>query len=380
MLSLRTLPIARTTAVAAVALISATLIWYFLSLRQTETRDVSAGTSQAPANSRPAQGLAQPPASNERTNVAPTRATPRDSREWTRLLVDTLVARGDAQSLSAAAILMGANALDFIDATDPTNNRVDFDRRRAALVLQAAKAAPNDAAIQALALSSCTALENCDPATFENRLAAIDAANGWTAIPALRRALAAADPEKQAAILQEMARTQHFDNYRARMETIVSDALRTLDIPSPPDAHWDDTPPMQRLLAQTMNVSVPGDGYADLFKACGRPAPEAVLQDCRTVAKLMFESDDDSVARDGLELARAFARPGSAEAATFDEAQRKYDWQVYQAILLPRSPEQNARFVKDRLGDAQLRRELLQEHGVPLEPPANWVSPFRQHE
>ena len=362
-------------------LVSAALTWYIRTLRPANGLDAPVQThAAAGTRSPPNPGLAPSPDSGKPTVAATTRSTPRDSHEWTRLIVDTLIARGDPQSLSAAAILMGANALDFTDPTDPTNNRTDVDRRRASLALKAASGAPNDAAIQALALMSCLRAEHCDPTAYETRLPTIDAANAWTSAPALQRAVEAGDKEKQAEILRGMASGQRFDNYRARLEALVSDALQSLDVPFPPDAHWDATPPMQRLLAQTMNVTNLNDGYGDLFKACGRSAPEEVPGDCRRVAKLMLDSDDDAVARDGLELASAFARPGSADAAQIAEARRRYDWQVFQTILLPRSPEQNARFLKERLGSSQLRRELLQEHGVPLEPPPDWVSPTRENQ
>jgi hypothetical protein len=367
-----------TTSVAIVVagIISAAVVWHMRAPNQTHAPSV-ASKNLAASNAGGARDTEpfRPRPAAVRTNAPGAAVVARDSHEWVHAIVDSLTERGDPQSLSAAALLMGANALDFMNPTDPTDSREAFNRRHLDLIRRAAAAAPNDAAIQSLALNACRGVKDCDAALYENTLAAIDAANAWTATPGLRRAVAEGEATKQAEILEGMARAPRFDSYRARIEALVRNALESVDVLPSPDAHWDATPPKQRLLAQTMNMSPANDGFGEVFKACRPSAPESVQQNCRTVAKLMWNSDDDWVARSGLELARTFARPGSAEAAQLAEAQRTYDWQTYQAIRLPRSPTQNARFVGSRLGDPQLRREVLLENGVPLKPPADWVSP-----
>ncbi len=192
----------------------------------------------------------------------------------------------------------------------------------------------------------------------------------------MRKAVAAGDTAKQSEVLARMARAQRFDRYLARMESLLNGALQSLDVPATPDADWDGTQPTSRLVAQTLNMSGSGEGFSEVSQACKAPASDSVTQDCRAIAKLMLNSDEDRIVRSGLELATTLYRAGSPEAAQIAHLQRRYDWQMYQAIRLRRSPEQDARFVKGRLGDAELRRQLLEENGIALEPPADWVNPF----
>jgi hypothetical protein len=363
-------------AIAVAGIISIAFVWHMRAPNPAHAPSVaSKSLAASDARGEKVTEPSQPLDAAVRPNAPGVGAVPRDSREWIHAIVDSLTERGDPQSLSAAALLMGANALDFTNPTDPTDSREAFNRHYLDLIRRAATAAPNDAAIQSIALNACRGVKDCDATLYENTLAAIDATNAWTATPGLRRAVAEGDTPKQAEILERMARDQRFDSYRAGMEAVVRNALESVDIPPSPDTQWDATPPKQRLLAQTMNMSPANDGFGEIFKVCGLSTPESVRQNCRTIAKLMWNSDDDWVTRGGLELARTFARPGSEEAAQLAEAQRRYDWQTYQAIRLPRSPAQNARFVGSRLGDPQLRREVLLENGVPLDPPADWVSP-----
>jgi hypothetical protein len=373
-------PVTRRNAVAtgAIVLIAAIATWYIRSSPRLSATRVPAPALTATAPVAGKAGIRPLPAgAGEPAQSTAARAAVHDSHQWVRSIVDTLIARGDPHSLGAAALLMSSNALDFTDPTDPTENRDAFRSRVASLARRAAAAAPNDAAIQSLALNFCPGTKDCDPSVYENALASIDAANAWTGVAALRRAVQEQDTGKQAEVLARMAHAQRYDGYRDAMEALVSNALQSVSVAPAEDSGWDNVSPLQRLLSNTMAMSPPNDGFAPILKSCGASTPEAVMHDCRVIAKLMSDSQDDSVALTGRELARGLARPGSAEAAQLDEAQRKYDWQMYQAIRLPRSPEQNARFVKGRLGDPQLRRELLQENGIPLEPPADWTSPPR---
>lgn len=314
-----------------------------------------------------------PIGASAQANAAALSRTPKDSHEWVHLIVETLAARGAPESLAAAALIIESNAVDFSSSA--------ANRLRADLTARAATAAPNDPAIQMLALKACRIVYDCDGTRYESSLAAIDAANAWTSSPALRKAVTAGDTAKQAEILAQMARAQRFDSYLARMESLLNGALQPLNVPAPPDADWDGTQPTARLVAQTLNVTSAGENFGEVARACNSSttkssSPEGVLESCRAIAKLMLSSDEDMVVRSGLELATTLYPAGSAEARQIAALQRRYDWQMYQAIRLPRSPEQNARFVKGRLGDGELRRELLQEHGIALDPPQDWVNPY----
>jgi hypothetical protein len=94
----------------------------------------------------------------------------------------------------------------------------------------------------------------------------------------------------------------------------------------------------------------------------------------RAVAGLLGRSHDPILADQGLTLTQHLAPPGSALAAELAKEKRRADWQTAAFLRTPRTPEQNARFVRDRIPSAELRREVLLENGVPLDPPADWRS------
>jgi hypothetical protein len=355
-------------ALIVVVVVAAAVVLYFRVSHETQPRGLAGMSAQAAQEHQASQGR---DASNLTGTVARSRGSmnpPRDSHEWVHTIVETLAARGDPQSLAAAALLIESNAVDFSGSA--------ANRSRADLTRRAAAASPNDPAIQLLALKACRAVYDCDGTAYENALVAIDAANAWTSGPALRKAVAAGDTTKQAEVLAHMARAQRFDSYLARMESLLNGALQSLRVPAPADADWDGADPASRLVAQTLNATGSGETFGEVSRACKPPLPESIIQSCQSIAKLMLNSDEDMIVRNGLELATTLYPAGSREAARIAELQRRYDWQMYQAIRLPRSPEQNARFVKGRLGDARLRRELLQEHGIALDPPADWLNPF----
>ena len=288
-------------------------------------------------------------------------------------LTDAFIRRGDAHSLDAAALLMNAYAADF---TDPTERRDAFRGRIFDLIQRAAKSAPTDVAVQSLAFVFCRESDGCDPRPYEDALASNDPTNGWSAAGELRRANAAHDLQKQALAVAQMAGARRIDTHRAEIEALFENAIASVAVASVPvapadGADQDPIPSARRLTTTVMNAS-PLDPLDAVTTACDRPQ---AAEGCRTVARLLRESTDPILATQGLELAIHLAPPGSREAAELVQARRRENWQTALFLRLPRTPEQNARFLRDRVPSAGLRREVLLGAGAPLDPPADFRSP-----
>ena len=292
-----------------------------------------------------------------------------------RELADALIHRGDAQSLAAAALLMNANAAEL---SDPTERRDVFRGRVLDLLHRAAKAAPADAAVQSLALVFCRdpayQIAGCDPQPYEDALTTIDPANAWAATGELRRANDARNPTQQATAIARMARSSRIDTHRVEIEALFANAIQSVPVAPDDRAAQDALVPARRLTTGAMNAA-PVDPLDAVTTACERPSQDDARDNCLAVARLLRNSSDPIIADQGFTLARQLAPPGSATAAELAREKRREDWQIAAFLRMPRTPEQNARFVRDRIPSAPLRREVLLENGVPLDPPADWPPP-----
>jgi hypothetical protein len=124
-----------------------------------------------------------------------------------------------------------------------------------------------------------------------------------------------------------------------------------------------------------------------LLAACRGTALRAAptrSADCRHVADLLADRSDSVLERMiGLSLLRELAT-GSAERAAIDGQRRDMDWQMLQWGRVARQQPRDgaAQFVRLLRDDSiqselQLVQRVLQEAGVPLEPPAGWTPPRR---
>jgi hypothetical protein len=354
--------------IAAIGLLAAAMTWYLRGpSRSAESPGVSAGLSASGSSvGRPDSAAREGTASA--ASVPATLPEPGSGNHhlYVRAVVDELMTRTDAQSLATAALLMQSDVPDFTQG----GSREAWVRRLADVAKRAAAAAPNDVAIQFIALMFCpasdAAVTGCDPAPYESAVAMLDATNARTADSDLRRALDGQDAAGQAAVLARMASASRFESYRSEIGDLVD---RAIQLAAPSLASEDS----EQLLANAM-AHLPAGTPPALTEACVPPSEDSI-RDCQAVANLMLDSREDTIVRGGLELAGALVVPGSPEATKIAETQRQYDWQMYHSTRLPRSPEQNARILKGLLGDARLRRELLLENGISLEPPAEWKPP-----
>ncbi len=125
--------------------------------------------------------------------------------------------------------------------------------------------------------------------------------------------------------------------------------------------------------------------YSGLVEACRGAALRAVptrAADCRHFATLLSEHSGSAIDRAvGLAILRELAG-NNTERAAIDARRRTMDWQMLQwGRIAQQQPRDGAEQFVRLLGDAsitteqQLVERVLQEAGVPLEPPTGWSPP-----
>ena len=356
-------------AIAVAALLVAVVTYLLTSAKPPDT----ARTAHSQPVTATLAGGVSTPASEPREASAPaSQATARDHRTWMRELADAFIRRGDPRSLGAAALLMNAYAAEL---SDPTEQRDAFRKRVVDLLHRAAEAAPNDVSVQSLALTFCRnaafQAAGCDPQPYEEALAVLDPANAWSATGELMRASTAHDTARQAATLARIARAQRLDTHRIEIEALFAGALESVRVAPADRADADSVPPAQRLTTTALNAA-PVDTLDGISSACNLPLSGNAHGTCVTVTQLLRDSADPILADEGLRLATRLALPNSKEEADLRLANRRYNWQMMLFLRLPRSPEQNVRFLRDRVPGADLRSEVLLQNGAPLEPPPDY--------
>lgn len=307
-------------------------------------------------------------------------------RAYAMRLADALAKTGGARELAFAAILrrLATAAPDAgVPGGDAPSTRAPRDAQAEAWLRAAAAKAGDDA--------------------IANRLLA--AGSGGSASPlrgeAARR-WQAADPGNLSPLLHaglpvdvllvEARRATHVDG---RMYDVVrwmiSAYLRHPPTAAEREAFADGEPYDARqaaaMSAMGLWSSVANTGHQALVQSCRGDALRATPTrsvDCRHVAALLAEHSGSAIDRFvGHGMQRELAA-SAAERAGVDARRRRMDWQMLEwGRAAQRQPDGGeAQFVR-LLEDPSIRTEqqllerVLQEAGVPLEPPADW-SPTRR--
>lgn len=124
------------------------------------------------------------------------------------------------------------------------------------------------------------------------------------------------------------------------------------------------------------------DGLVAACRGTGLRAAPTRAADCRHVANLLVDRSDSVLERMvGVTLLRELAT-GSGERSAIDGQRRTLDWQMLQWGRISRQQprdgaEQFVRLLRDDSiqNELQLMQRVLEEAGVPLEPPAGWMPP-----
>jgi hypothetical protein len=146
--------------------------------------------------------------------------------------------------------------------------------------------------------------------------------------------------------------------------------------------HEEEAAAISAMALWAASMSPALDGLVAACRGTALRATPARAADCRHVANLLVDRSDSVLERMvGLTLLRELAT-GSGERSTIDGQRRILDWQMLQwgriARQQPRDgAEQFVRLLHDGSirTEQQLVQQVLQEAGVPLEPPAGWAPP-----
>ena len=292
-----------------------------------------------------------------------------DHADWVRAVTEWLIERGDAESLSTAALLMHANTTVF---TDSSEKRTAYRARLLNLVDRAATQAPTNAAVQMLALSFCldslSRTTGCDPSKYDTALRLVDPSNSLSWLGALAQASEQGDLATQANIIATMGGAQRFDDYRREREAMLSAALNRAPV-APPKSQTGDSQLTQDLLTGAMRAS-PFANLTPLFETCAPNANNTTAAQCQQIARMIHDNDNWFYQEASAELAARVGIRNLADAQQLHDAQRRQAWQREASLGLPRTTEQTRRL---RLGDGTVFADLLLENGIPLDPPTEWT-------
>ena len=290
----------------------------------------------------------------------------------------------DARAQAFAAVLRGNEMLASRDAPpagDVPSMRVPADGPSRARLQAAAAKAGGDVIANQLLIAAARA----DAAGLRTEAARRwQAADPGNAMPLLYMDLPAET------LLVEARRATHAD---PRMYDLVRWMMSAM-LRHPP------TPEEQALLAEeeafhvdehaaisamALWAAVIAPGYSGLMQSCRGEALRAAPTrhgDCRHVATLLA-GPVGSAADQGIGLAMLRELAGSAaERSEVEARQRKLYWQMMEwgRVSMAQPRDGAAQFVR-LLGDEGIRTEqqlverVLQEAGVPLDPPAGWSPP-----
>jgi hypothetical protein len=289
--------------------------------------------------------------------------------DWVRSITAWLIERGDAESLTTAALLMQANMTAF---TDSSEKRTAYRTRLLTLFDRAATQAPTNAVIQMLAFSFCSDLMSqgagCDPSKYDTALRLADPNNSLSWLGALAKATEQGDHSSQANVIATMVGTQRFDDYRHEREAMLSAALNRAAV-APPKSQTADSQLTDELITGAMRAS-PFINLTPLFETCAPQASNAIAVQCLKIARMIHDNDNWFYKDTASELLARVGIRNSADAQQLHDAQRRQAWQRQASLGLRQTPEQIRRL---RLGDGRVFADLLLENGIPLDPSAEWT-------
>lgn len=300
---------------------------------------------------------------------SPTAPTPEEEsksvqalEEWTQRLTEWLTARDDPDSLIAAALLLEAQPGDAAEIP---------------LLLQRATAlAPANERIQAVAMHLCLKSTRCDPAPYEQALRRIapDNALGW--VEEVNRSLRGDDTEALQRALAAMSRARTLDLHAGASILSLISQLRSALV-APPDIEGYH-PSMVSALAFDAAGSLTAS-FEMLRKPCKSATDARTLLECRQIGAAMRAGDSFMANWYGIEISGYGLPADSAEARSLVRQMHQLRWLNQQmAGIFPDdgvSADQREDFLRvmvNRPREADVLRALLEERGIPTEPPADW--------
>jgi hypothetical protein len=218
----------------------------------------------------------------------------------------TALARGaDADSLAAAGLLGFAKSRD----------------QSLALMARATAVAPDRADLLWLQLASCNDAPPCDPQPLEQRLRALDPANGAAWLGALARANAANNDEARDAALAAIGRSDRVDIYWTTLIARLSRATAQTKVMSLPTAE-------AAVIGVMGAETIPAYGVASNAFKGDRLQRAEVNETCRGLAKALQRGDTYITELIGVAVAKRVWPEHSPEWTAATDARRLYEYRA----------------------------------------------------
>ena len=270
----------------------------------------------------------------------------------------TLQAKGDADSLAAAAIL--------------TEWPKDDAAKQLALLTRAATLAPSRADLAWLQLESCGRVDSCDPAPLATRLHALDEENGAAWGLLLTRAAKAGDEGAVSKYLSAIASTKRFDIYWNPSIARLSDAVS--------DGHAMGMPTaLAAVIGTEAALAIPA--YQHLSNACKPPALQEPgrPETCRRISEVLRNGDTYITEMIGVAIAKRVWPDDSEEYAGAVAARRLAQYRMKtMASILPDSfrtdaeAKQYVTLLATHRTEQEVATAVITAAGKSLDPPPNW--------
>ena len=273
-------------------------------------------------------------------------------------LLSALQARGDADSLAAAAII-----------------RLGDDMGEGlSLVQRASDAAPDRADLAWLALSMCLHESACDPQPWELRLRTLDPENGAAWLGTITRASKARQPEQVLLGLRGMAASGQFRTYWIPLQRRLIPAVAGKEQLSLADA-------TEVVIGALAAQSLPP--YGPIRRSCEDDSLRnpGMLEACRGAAHAMERGDSVITQLSGIHMQTLLwpAASPQAQAALATRRVMRYRMSVLAQIELSKSGGGYYENYLNEIGSHTTEQEYLSARilkaGKSAEPPADWVEP-----
>lgn len=290
---------------------------------------------------------------------------------WRASAARTLGARGDSQSLAAAAALLYVSPASHpkADAAKAASAALDF-------AVRASEIAPDDAAVSWLRLQICANSPACDLRDAATTMRWVDADNGAAWLPTLATAQKDRDAVEVDRVLTDMAHASRFELYGNRTTVRIYDALKRVRAQLPANYLRSDLARLSEAVGVAGAAVVPS--FSPLINACREAATTDRRETCLKLSRTLQRADAVMAQLVGFAIERRLMPPDSKEQRTLAERRRVLEWRVASANLsdsplLPwlRNARARSRLAimraKPREEDAYIA--ILREHGMPLDPP-----------
>ena len=270
-----------------------------------------------------------------------------------------LVAAGDADSLSAAAMLV--------------ERPRDEPLERLALISRAVTAAPDRADLVWLNLQFCSQVNSCDPTPIEAHLHAVDPANGAAWSSSIGRSAKVNDTASVRKIMVAIASAERFDIYWNTMIAHATNAVlkvRTLDSRTALMATIGFAAAMAIPAYQQISNACKGDNLKD---------PE-VVQTCQRVSAVMRRGDTYITEMIGVAIAKRVWPEGGAQYLDAVSARRlahyRMDMQSKTSVAMIGSDkyaEQHLQLLATHRSEQDVVLAELLGAGLNPNPPTGWI-------